>query len=204
MAWIQARTCRVRAASARRGGAPFSRFYTRRIGVLHEVPARQPVHADRGPRRLRAGAPRERRRRPSLARELGLDPGYLSRHAEEPRAARLPAAPAGAGRRPPGDPLALRAGRGGVRRDQRPLARRDRGPARSACGRRRASGWWRRSRPRPACSATRRSATCPTSCGRISRATSAGWSRGTARSMPRSTASTRRSRRWSPRSARSS
>jgi len=63
-----------RVASIRR----FSRFYTRRIGVLHEGLLRSPLSLTEG-RVIWELAQRERATASELAAELGLDSGYLSR-----------------------------------------------------------------------------------------------------------------------------
>jgi DNA-binding MarR family transcriptional regulator/GNAT superfamily N-acetyltransferase len=63
-----------RVASVRR----FSRFYTRRIGVLHEGLLGSPLSLAEG-RVIWELAQRETATAAELAAELGLDPGYLSR-----------------------------------------------------------------------------------------------------------------------------
>jgi len=63
-----------RVASVRR----FSRFYTRKIGVLHEGLLGSPLSLTEG-RVIWELAQRERARASELAAELGLDTGYLSR-----------------------------------------------------------------------------------------------------------------------------
>src|SRR5207244_12077081 len=56
----------------------FSRFYTRRIGVLHEGLLGSPLSLTEG-RVIWELAQRERTTASELAAELGLDTGYLSR-----------------------------------------------------------------------------------------------------------------------------
>src|SRR5438093_7183056 len=56
----------------------FSRFYTRRIGVLHEGLLGSPLSLTEG-RAIWELAQRERATASELAAELGLDAGYLSR-----------------------------------------------------------------------------------------------------------------------------
>src|ERR1700751_5493549 len=63
-----------RVASVRR----FSRFYTRKIGVLHEGLLGSPLSLTEG-RLIWELAQRERATASELASELGLDTGYLSR-----------------------------------------------------------------------------------------------------------------------------
>src|ERR1700751_81501 len=63
-----------RGASVRR----FSRFYTRKIGVLHEGLLGSPLSLTEG-RVIWELAQRERATASELAAELGLDSGYLSR-----------------------------------------------------------------------------------------------------------------------------
>jgi DNA-binding MarR family transcriptional regulator len=172
----------------------FNRFYTRRIGVLHENLVETPFTLTES-RLLWEFAHRERTTAAELARDLHLDPGYLSRllrglkekkliraerSGDDARHLHLSLTAAGQrafaplDRRSEADVAGLLA----------PLPDADQRELLDAMGRiERLLG-------------ERGASAGPGTCGRRATATSAGSSPGTVRSMPASTAGTCVSRRW--------